>query len=180
MENDHNTVKLGEGISDAVKLTANDRSSELAVKLTNRFFDNIIQMIDSPEATAVINKARKAIIEVFITHLKNKSEQTREIMRMWSNELFRQGLIPYGYAGLSDELLIHNFHQDGYLSGLYAGYALALVAMADKGAQKETIIEVRDAMRPNLFGHSYENRSEFCDLLKSEKYDWINKEKIHL
>ena len=96
---------------------------------------------------------------------------------MWSEELFSQGLIPRGYAGLSDELLIRNFRQEGYLDGLYAGYALALTAMADKDVQEETIISVRDALRPNLLGHSYEERAEFTDLLKDEKYKWINKEK---
>ena len=96
---------------------------------------------------------------------------------MWSDDLYAQGLIPSGYTGLSDELLIHNAHQEGYQDGLFAGYALALTAMVDADVPKETILVVRDMLQPNLLGHTYEKRSEFTDRLKDEKYEWVAKEK---
>lgn len=104
---------------------------------------------------------------------KNKEE----LLNLWSDQLVQKGLISSGYVGLPDQLLIHNFHQEGYLDGLYAGYAMALAAMADQGIQEESIISVRDALRPNLIGHVYEERTEFTDLLKDEKYEWIEKSK---
>ena len=163
MENNEKKVQLGDGVLDVVKTEFNAESKKLITKLINAVFGYIEQKIDELPDT--------------IQQLKNRPETTQEIMKMWSDSLSAQGLIPSGYAGLPDELLIHNFHQDGYLAGLYAGYALALVAMADNAVQKETVIAVRNAMRPNLLGHSYEERSEFTDLLKDEKYEWINKEK---
>lgn len=163
MENNEKKVQLGDGVLDAAKTEINDRAATTARNLVKIFFDYLDQKVkELPDA---------------IQQLKNRPETTQEIMKMWSDSLSAQGLIPSGYAGLPDELLIHNFHQDGYLAGLYAGYALALVAMADNAVQKETIIAVRNAMRPNLLGHTYENSNEFTDLLKDEKYEWINKEK---
>lgn len=163
MENNEKKVQLGDGVWDNAKTEINAESTKLITKLINVVFGYIGQKIDKlPEA---------------IQQMENRPETTQEIMKMWSDSLSEQGLISGGYAGLPDELLIHNFHQDGYLAGLYAGYALALVAMADNAVQKESIIAVRDAMRPNLLGHSYEERSEFTGLLKDEKYEWINKEK---
>lgn len=163
MENNANKVRLGDGVWDAAKIDINDRTATVAKNLVSMFFDYLDQKVkDLPEA---------------IRQLKNNPETTQEITKMWSEELFSQGFIPHGYTELSDELLIRNFRQEGYLDGLYAGYALALTAMADKGVQEETIIAVRDALRPNLLGHSYEERTEFTDLLKDEKYEWINKEK---
>lgn len=163
MENNENKVQLGDGIWDAAKTDINDRTAIVAKNLVRMFFDYLDQKL-------------KELHEA-IRQFKNDPETTQEITKMWSEELFSQGLIPRGYAGLSDELLIRNFRQEGYLDGLYAGYALALTAMADKDVQEETIIAVRDALRPNLLGHSYEERAEFTDLLKDEKYEWINKEK---
>ncbi len=163
MENNENKVRLGDGILDAAKTDINNRIEAVAKNLVSMFFDYLDQKVkDLPET---------------IRQHKNNPETTQKIAKMWSEELFSHGLIPRGYAGLSDELLIHNFRQEGYLDGLYAGYALALTAMADKGVQEEIIIAVRDALRPNLFGHSYEERAEFIDLLKDEKYKWINREK---
>lgn len=163
MENNENKVRLGDGVWETAKTDINGRTATVAKNLVGMFFDYLDQKVkDLPET---------------IRQLKNNPETTQEIVKMWSEDLFSQGLIPCGYAGLSDELIIHNFRQEGYLDGLYAGYALALTAMDDKGVQEETIIEVRDALRSNLLGHSYEERAEFTDLLKDEKYEWINKEK---
>ena len=97
----------------------------------------------------------------------------QEIVAQWSNQLFEKGIIPKGYNGLPDELLIANFHQDGYLDGLYAGYALAMMALVDNEVEKELILSVRDAIRPNLVGHHYNNRDEFYKRYKGETYSWV-------
>ena len=70
---------------------------------------------------------------------------------------------------------MHNLRQEGYMEGLYAGYSIAMMALADNDVPKDKIIAVRDTIRPNLYGHAYEDRKEFIDPLKSEKYSWINK-----
>ena len=163
MENNENNVKLGDGIWDAAKTDINDRVAITAKALIKMFFDYLDQKVEKLPET--------------IKQLRDNPKTTREIIKMWSDNLYAQGLIPSGYTGLPDELLIHNFHQEGYLDGLFAGYALALTAMVDADAPKETIMAVRDMLRPNLLGHSYEKRSEFTDLLKDEKYEWIIKEK---
>lgn len=103
----------------------------------------------------------------------NKPEIIDEIATEWSEKLYEKGLVPKGYSGLTDELLIANFHRDGYLSGLYAGYVLAMMSLVDNKADKELIISVRDDIRPNLIGHHYNDRDEFYKKYKSELYSWI-------
>ena len=96
-----------------------------------------------------------------------------KIVSLWSSTLEEKGLLPKGYAGLPDNLLIDNMHQDGYMDGLYAGYALSMISLVDNNAPKELILSVRDEVRPNLFGHHYNDRNEFYNLYKSEKYSWV-------
>ena len=96
---------------------------------------------------------------------------------MWSGQLAEKELIPKGYAGLPDNLLIDNLHQDGYLNGLSVGYALAMMSLVDNNASKELAIAVRDEMRPNLIGQHYNDRNDFYNLYKSEKYNWIENSK---
>ena len=100
-----------------------------------------------------------------------------KILTLWSNQLCERGLIPKGYNGLPDELLIANFRQEGYLDGLYAGYALAMMALVDNNAEKELIISVRDDIRPNLIGNHYNNRDDFYKRYKGETYSWIERAK---
>ena len=162
MENHENNVKLGDGIRDAAKTDINDRMTIIVRVLIKMVFDYLDQKVEKLPET--------------VKQLRDNPKTTQEIIKMWSNDLYAQGLIPSGYTGLPDELLIHNFHQEGYLDGLFAGYALALTAMVDADVPKETILAVRDMLQPNLLGHSYEKRSEFIDLLKDEKYEWVSKE----
>lgn len=93
----------------------------------------------------------------------------------WSKELYEKGLVPKGYRGLPDELLIANFHQDGYLEGLYAGYVIAMMSLVNNNAEENLIVSVRDDIRSNLFGHHYDNRNEFYDKYKEESYAWVEK-----
>ena len=55
-----------------------------------------------------------------------------ELLNMWSGQLVEKGFVAKGYVGLSEELLVKNLHQDGYLDGMFVGYALVLMSMADK------------------------------------------------
>ena len=89
-----------------------------------------------------------------------------EIEKLWSEYLFEEGIVSKGYGGLSDKLLVSNFKQDGYLTGIYVGYVMAMMALADNGATKEMICTVRDYMRPNLIGNHYDNSNEFIDRYK--------------
>ena len=108
-----------------------------------------------------------------IEKLLSNADAQEEIVLLWSNQLCEKGLIPKGYNGLSDELLIANLHQTGYLDGLYAGYVLAMMALVDNDAEKELIISVRDDIRPNLIGHHYSERDEFYKRYKDETYSWV-------
>lgn len=38
---------------------------------------------------------------------------------------------------------------------------------------EQNIVAVSDTLRPNLIRHTYEEKAEFTDLLKNEKYRWI-------
>lgn len=98
-----------------------------------------------------------------------------EVISLWSSVLVENGILPKGYAGLPDNLLIDNLHQDGYLEGLYAGYALALMSLVDNNASKELILSVRDDVRPNLMGHHYNDREQFYQRYKDEAYSWVEK-----
>ena len=53
---------------------------------------------------------------------------------------------------------------------MYVGYILALMSLIDNGADEEVILAVRDAVRPNLLDHSYDDRDEFIDKFNDEKY----------
>ena len=60
---------------------------------------------------------------------------------------------------------------------MYVGYILALMSLIDNGADEEVILAVRDAVRPNLLDHSYDDRDEFIDKFNDEKYQTILKQK---
>ena len=103
----------------------------------------------------------------------DKPDIVDEIVAEWSQKLYKKGLVPKGYSGLTDELLISNFHQDGYLAGLYAGYVLAMMSLVDNKADEKLILSVRDDIRPNLIGQHYNDRGEFYEKYKNETYSWI-------
>lgn len=52
-----------------------------------------------------------------------------------------------------------------------------MLALVDSNASEELILTIRDYIRPNLMGHSYESRDNVIDLYKNEKYSWIDKSK---
>ncbi len=153
---DKNEVKLGEGVANDIKLAANQECSEIGkefIKVISDFFKDKIRDIN-------------------FNDLFSKKNQEK-LIESWSIQLAKKGLIAEGYGGLPEKMLIDNLHQDGYLDGLYAGYILAMMSLVDNEAEKELILSVRDDIRSNLMGHHYNNRDEFYDLYKSEKYNWI-------
>lgn len=160
MEN-KNGVKLGEGVADKAKESINENLSEL--------FTVFLDVVFSYAKDNLKEAPQK--LEKLLSSPKIK----QEIVVQWSNLLFNKGLIPKGYNGLSDELLISNFHQTGYLDGLYAGYVIAMMSLVDNKADKELILSVRDDMRPNLIRNPYSSRDKFFNKYKDETYSWIEK-----
>ena len=149
-------VRLGDGVVDEAKAEANNRIKELVKMSVNMFFDYLeSQMKDLPDT---------------IKRLRSNPELEQKVEALWSEQLFEEGLVPKGYSGLPDKLLVTNLHQDGYLGGMYVGYILAMMALVDNGASKDTILAVRDYIRPNLMGHHFDDRDEFIGQYKNEKY----------
>lgn len=154
-------VTLGDGVADKVKDNINKNISETLTMLSNIAFNYL--------------KAKIKDIPQGIEKILSSADAQEEILTLWSNQLCERGLIPKGYNGLPDELLIAIFRQEGYLDGLYAGYALAMMALVDNDAEKELIISVRDDIRPNLIGNHYNNRDDFYKRYKGETYSWIER-----
>ena len=156
-------VRLGDGVVDEAKTEANNRIKELVKMSVNMFFDYLENQVkDLPD---------------IIKRLRNNPELEQKVEALWSEQLFKEGLVPKGYNGLPDKLLVANLHQDGYLDGIYVGYILAMMAMVDNGVSKDTILAVRDYIRPNLMGHHFDDRNEFISQYKNEKYNWVETEK---
>lgn len=165
MEENKNQVHLGDNVSNEVKSVVNDELREILKDLVRVFSKKIKDKI--PELPNQL--------ETKIKELADRSEVLDEIAVEWSKELYEKGLVPKGYSGLPDELLIANFHQDGYLEGLYAGYVIAMMSLVNNNAEENLIVSVRDDIRSNLFGHHYDNRNEFYDKYKEESYAWVEK-----
>ena len=157
MEENKSNVRIGEGVADDWKQEINQELSSIGkefIDVLSKFVKGKIKGIDLEEL------------------FSKKNEE--DLLALWSEQLANKGLIPKVYAGLPDELLIDNMHQTGYLDGMYVGYILALMSLVDNGAPKELILSVRDDIRPNLIGHHYNNKDEFIERFKNEKYRWIN------
>lgn len=153
-----NNVKLGDGLIDGLKAEANQELLSIG------------KILISTLSEYVKGKAQ----EINIEKLLSKKDK-EELVSLWSSQLYEKGFLPRGYAGLPDNLLIDNLHQDGYLSGLYTGYALAMMSLVDNNASKELILAVRDYVRPNLMGHHYNDRENFYLRYKDEAYNWVEK-----
>ncbi len=110
---------------DTAKASTNERIQEIVSLLINVLFDYIEGKVKNfPE---------------MIKKLRENPETEKEISTLWSQQLYEHGIIPREYDGLSDDLLIHNFHQDGYLDGMYVGYLLSMVTLAENGVDKNTL-----------------------------------------
>ncbi|ARP49666.1 hypothetical protein B6259_01400 [Ruminococcaceae bacterium CPB6] len=156
-----NNVDFGDGVLDEAKADVNNRAKGLVKIAIDAVFDYLEGKVkDLPE---------------IIKQLRNNPETEQKIAALWSEQLSEEGFVPKRYNGLPDNLLISNFRQDGYLDGLYAGYVLAMMALADNDASKDIILATRDYIRRNLIGHHYDDRDEFIGQYKDEKYSWIDK-----
>ena len=153
-------VHLLDGVLDEAKVVINKRAKRIVKEAIDTLFDYLEgKTKDFPEV---------------IKQFRDNPELEKEITALWSENLFKQGLVSNAYSGLSDNLLISNLHQEGYIEGLYIGYILAMISLVESNAPKDTIISARDYIRPNLIGHHYNDREEFINLYKNEKYNWID------
>lgn len=159
-------VYLGEGIANEVKNVLNKETKEIINAAIRAVTKKIKEKI--PELPDMVGAK--------IKNLADSQKMVDEITKEWSEELYENGLIPNGYSGLSDKLLIHNFHQEGYLDGMYVGYILALMSLIDNEADEKLILSVSDDVGSNLIGHRYDDRDEFIDKFKTEKYQKIFKQ----
>lgn len=159
-------VYLGEGIANEVKNILNKETKEIINAAIRAVTKKIKEKI--PELPDMVGAK--------IKNLADSQKMVDEITKEWSEELYENGLIPNGYSGLSDKLLIHNFHQEGYLDGMYVGYILALMSLIDNEADEKLILSVSDDVGSNLIGHRYDDRDEFIDKFKTEKYQKIFKQ----
>lgn len=159
-------VYLGEGIANEVKNVLNKETKEIINAAIRAFSKKIKEKI--PELPDMVGAK--------IKNLADSQKMVDEITKEWSEELYENGLIPNGYSGLPDKLLIHNFHQEGYLDGMYVGYILALMSLIDNEADEKLILSVSDDVGSNLIGHRYDDRDEFIDRFKTEKYQKIFKQ----
>lgn len=157
MAENKNEVKSSAGVADTLKQYGKEKSIETGEALIDEVSKFLKERIQGIDWEKLFSK-------------KNKDE----LLKVWSDQLAEKGLIAKGYAGLPEDLLIKNLHQEGYLDGMYVGYVLAMMSLADNNAEKELMLSVRNDIRKNLMGHHYDDRAEFVDVFKSEKYNWIN------
>lgn len=160
-------VHLGEGIVDEAKNVLNKETKEIINVIIKAFSKNIKEKI--PELPDMVGAK--------IKNLADNQKVIDEITKEWSEELYDKGLAPKGYSRLTDKLLIRNFHQEGYLDGMYVGYILVLMSLIDNEADEKLILSVSDDVGSNLIGHRYDDRDEFIDKFKAEKYQTIFKKK---
>lgn len=153
-----NNVKLGDGLIDGLKNKANQELLSIGEMLISTLSEYVKEKVKGIDIEKLLSK-------------KNKDE----IISLWSSQLAENGFLPKGYAGLPDNLLIDNLHQDGYLAGLYVGYALAMMSLVDNNASKELILSVRDDVRSNLIRQHYNDREDFYLRYKEETYNWVEK-----
>lgn len=154
-------IHLGDGVRDEVIADVNEQLKGIAKRTIEIFFSFLEEKVK--------------VLPEKIKKLRNNPEIEKRMITMWSEYLFNKGLIPSGYRGLPDHLLISNFRQEGYIDGLYVGYILAMMALVDINASSDIVLSARDYIRPNLLGNSYTKKGEFIDLYKSQKYNWVEK-----
>lgn len=154
-------VRLGDGVLEEAKSVVNARLTDLVGELLNVAFDKLKE-----KATELPSSIEKAL---------SNPKTKQEIVAQYSERLAKEGLIPSGYVGLPDDLLIHNFHQEGYIDGLFVGYKLALKAMVDGNVPEEMVLTVRDSLRPFLVGQLYEDRKKLLDMCRDEQYSRVEK-----
>lgn len=163
MDEKKNNVRLGDNVADDVKQVMNEEIKAIFKMVITTFSQSLKKKI--PELPEKVEQKIKEILE--------KPEVVDELSEIWSKELYKKGLIPRGYIGLSDESVVSNLQQIGYMEGLFVGYTLAMMSLVDNEAEKDLIVSVRDDIRPNLIGHRFDDRDEFLERYKTETYKWV-------
>lgn len=159
-------VKLGDGVSDGLKSEVNKEALRIGktfIDAVSKYLIDKVQTIDFEELSHKLGEQ--------LNRLSKEDEDA--IVALWYSRLAEEGLLPKGYGGLSDSLLIDNLHQDGYLDGLYVGYALAMMSLVDNHASKELVIAVRDDVRPNLIRQHYNDSGNTFARYRDDKYSWV-------
>lgn len=153
-------VRLGDGVADAAKAAANRRGQDIAERAVDFVFDYIEEKAgDIPDA---------------IKNLLKKPETRKEISTLWSKHLYEQGVIPKGYVGLSDDLILQNYKQDGYQMGLHVGYLNALADMADRNMPRDVIIEMYKGIGSKVGRRYIWESRELCDQLRGKIKDYLD------
>lgn len=163
MDEKKNNVRPGDNVADDVKQVMNEEIKDIFKMVITTFSQSLKKKI--PELPEKVEQKIKEILE--------KPEVVDELSEIWSKELYKKGLIPRGYIGLSDESVVSNLQQTGYMEGLFVGYTLAMMSLVDNEAEKDLIVSVRDDIRPNLIGHRFDDRDEFLERYKTETYKWV-------
>ena len=151
-------VHLGDGVLDAAKNSVNEGTKKILTSLIDRFFEYL-----GEKANDIPEKLKKVF---------QSPDTKKEILSLWSTQLYEQGIIPAGYNGLPDELFIRNCKQDGYLDGMYSGVLITMVTLLEKGVSKEDILNARQDIMPKLLGETYERRDTLCTELKEMIQNW--------
>ena len=156
--------QFGKQILDDSKSLVEQRTNEIVANVINQTFDHVLsKMGDFPEK----------IVDMII-RLKNDAKTKEEITSRCSELMAKEGIIPKSDQGLPDKLLVSNLHQDGYLSGLYMGYILTMMAMIDYDAPQEMVMSIRKSVVPELIGKLYDERERIEQASKDEKYSLIH------
>ncbi len=142
---------------------ANNKMNELMETL----LDVIFEFAKNEGSKAISDKLSEVIEWV-----NNNSEEERKIVTLWSERLAEKELVPKPYGGLSDKLLIHNFHQEGYLDGMYIGYLISMITLAENGVSKNVILDTKKDIIPKFFKKSYEDMDELRKDLEAEMKKW--------
>lgn len=151
-------AKLGDGVANELREEINRELSSTAksfIRILFAYLNDKVQGIDFDDLLGKLSK---------------KDED--EIMSLWSSQLVKEGLVPSGYGGLPNDLLIENLHQTGYVDGLYSGYVLAMISLVDNNAPRELIASVKNDLFPKPIALCYRDRHELVSHLDDEKYRW--------
>ena len=88
-----NNVRLGEGVADNLKQTANQE----LISIGNELLSVISEFIKG--------KIKNVNLDVLFNE-KNKEK----LLNLWSEQIVGKGLISRAYTGLPDEVLIDDYH----------------------------------------------------------------------
>lgn len=151
-------VHLGDGVLDAAKSSVNEGTKKILTSLIDKLFEYL-----GKKANDIPEKLKKIF---------QSPETKEEILSLWSTQLYEQGIIPAGYNGLPNELLIRNLKQDGYLDGMYVGVLITMVTLLEKGVSKEDLLNARKDIMPKLQKNTYESGDTLCAELEETIKNW--------